>query len=124
MKTEPDPNQGMDKPKSPRKKKRVSKKTPEEQLIADALESCLGEYKERKKVSQDNIEIVSSVIEEYLQNFLIVGYNYDGEMLAYTSAKTQLQVDALNTGLQKYIIQNIQRGHQPPGMSLPPGSHL
>ena len=102
----------------------MSKKTPEEQLIADALESCLGEYKERKKVSQDNIEIVSSVIEEYLQNFLIVGYNYDGEMLAYTSAKTQLQVDALNTGLQKYIIQNIQRGHQPPGMSLPPGSHL
>ena len=114
MMTEPEKNQENDKPS-----RRKKKATPEEQLLADAFKDCLEDFKDRKRISQDNVDVISSIVEEYLQNFLIIGYNYDGEMLAYTSAKTQLQVDALNTGLSKYIMQNMQRGHQPPNGGFP-----
>ena len=65
-------------------------------------------------------EAYPKLVKEYLQNFLLIGYNYDGEMIAYTSAKSQLQSDSLNTGLYKYITQSAARGMPPVPPAGPP----
>ena len=114
----------------PEKKKRISRKkkpaeTPTEKveddkIVTAAIKSALEDYKLRREITQDNVEILSTIMEEYLQNFLVIGYNYDGEMIAYTSAKSQLQADSLNTGLYKYITQSASRGMPP---VPPPGHH-
>ena len=106
-----------------RKKKHSASEIPDTEeckMVHAAIKDVFEDYKARRELTQNNIEILSSVIEEYLQNFLIVGYNYDGEMIAYTSAKSQMQADSLNTGLYKYIAQNASRGIPPTPPTLPP----
>lgn len=113
----------------PEKKKRVNRKkkgiteSSEDKsckIVTAAIKIALEDYKTRREITQDNVEVLSTVIEEYLQNFLLIGYNYDGEMIAYTSAKSQLQSDSLNTGLYKYITQSAARGMPPVPPAGPP----
>lgn len=92
----------------------VDSDTLEDKIITGAIESYLEQYKERKLVNQDNIEMLSSFLEEFLESFLIIGYNYDGEVVNCTSARTQAQVDALNTGIMRYISQYMTRDNTPP----------
>ena len=88
-------------------------------LITAKINAYLEEYKERKKLSQDNIEIITSVLEEYLDTFLIIGYNYDGEMISYSHAKNQAQFDALNTGIFRFINQHAVKPPTLPGYGPP-----
>jgi hypothetical protein len=86
----------------------------EDKLIVGAIKTYLENHKERKRVNQDNIEMLTTILEEYLQSFLIIGYNYDGEVVTSTSAQNQVQVDALNTGILRYIGQHMARDIPPP----------
>ena len=94
-----------DKPKSSRRKKSANEdeESNVDSLVAASIRSYLEHYKERKKLNQDNVDIITSVLEEYLDTFMIIGYNYDGEMISYSHAKTQAQIDALNTGIFRFI---------------------
>jgi hypothetical protein len=96
-----------------RKKDRLS--NDDNDLITASIRAYLEEYKERKKLNQDNVEIITAVLEEYLDTFMIIGYNYDGEMISYSHAKTQVQIDALNTGIIRFINQHAVKPPQLPG---------
>lgn len=84
-------------------------------IITASIKAYLEDYKERKKLNQDNIEIISSFLEEYLQTFLVIGYNYDGELISYSHGKTQAQIDALNTGVFRFINQHAMKPPIIPG---------
>jgi hypothetical protein len=123
MKQMEDRSNPKDKPKKSRRKNpksstsdddMIDSDTLEDKIITGAIESYLEQYKERKLVNQDNIEMLSSFLEEFLESFLIIGYNYDGEVVNCTSARTQAQVDALNTGIMRYISQYMTRDNTPP----------
>lgn len=108
--------QPPDKKPSPRKpRKKSSETTGSDALMHASIRAYLENYKERKKLNQDNIEIITAVLEEYLDTFMIIGYNYDGEMISYSHAKTQAQVDALNTGIFRFINQHAVKPPQLPG---------
>ena len=106
----PDKNSSSKKPR-----KRSSDKTVDGDAIMHAtIRAALENYKERKKLNQDNVEIITAVLEEYLDTFMIIGYNYDGEMVSYSHAKTQAQVDALNTGIFRFInLHAVKPPHLP-----------
>ena len=84
------------------------------------IEKQIGEYvkryKQNKQLSQENVDIISSFIEEYLQAFILIGYNYDGEFITHAHSKSPLQSDALNTGLHKFLIKALGRNSLPPGL--------
>jgi len=106
-----------DKPKSSRSKK-ASIDAEEDRanaLMTASIKAYLENYKERKKLNQDNIEIITAILEEYLESFLIIGYNYEGEMIQYSHARTQAQADALNTGIFRFINQHAIKPPQLPG---------
>lgn len=109
---------------TPKKKKTMrSKKTTktatEETFLKGVIQSYVDQYREKKKISQQEITTITSFIEEYLQAFIIVGYNHDGDIITHVSANNQVQADALNTCLGRYIMDKMQskdsRGSEWPG---------
>ena len=54
-------------------------------------------------------------INEYLSNFILIGYTLDGTHVNYTCGKTTKDYDALNTALHKYIVDNYAPPPPPPG---------
>lgn len=109
---------------TPKKKKTMrSKKTTktatEETFLKGVIQSYVDQYREKKKISQQEITTITSFIEEYLQAFIIVGYNHEGDIITHVSANNQVQADALNTCLGRYIMDKMQdkdsRGSEWPG---------
>ena len=100
-------------PPKPIKKRRRRRKTPSRkdtsagyELIRAALESHLIDHARKRQDQKRNVEQLSSIIEEYLSSFVLLGYNYDGEPITLVSASTQQQSDSLSTLLQKFIINS------------------
>jgi len=105
-----DKQQSEDDEPPKKRKKSVNKKqssdlTNQEKFFKGAVQSYIDSYAERKRISQKDINTIASFIEEYLQAFIIVGYNHDGETITHVSAKNQVQSDALNTCLCRFITQ-------------------
>lgn len=98
--------------KSGRKKKRKDSNQGYE-LIRAALESHLVDYAKRKNDQKRNLEQLTSIVEEYLGSFILLGYNYDGDPITLVSASTQQQSDSLSTLIQKFIMSQDPR--TPPG---------
>jgi hypothetical protein len=75
-------------------------------IIRSALESHLMDYAKKKNEQKRNIEQLSSTIEEFMDSFILLGYNYDGEPMTIVSASNQQQADSLSTALQKFIVSS------------------
>lgn len=93
-------------------KKETCEKNDEE--VEKILKDTLKKYKERKKINQENAEVIGAIVEEYLQSFLLIGYNYNGDMITYSHATSQIQADAVNHALLKLT---QQRDLSPPDNS-------
>ena len=79
------------------------------QLIKKALESHLLEYANKKNVQRRDLDELTSIIEEFADSFILLGYNYDGEPLTLVSATTQQQADSLGTLVQKFVVNSSGR---------------
>jgi hypothetical protein len=77
----------------------------------------LEEPPHRKRYN-NNVKGMCSQVEEYLSNFIVIGYTVDGEPVTVTCARTQKDLDSLSTALHKYLIERIQGDNFPPGNSF------
>lgn len=71
-------------------------------LISEALKINI----EEKKASSSRVNVETalvSTIKEFLNTFVIMGYDLNGEPLVIKYAKTHLDSDALNTVVAKYL---------------------
>ncbi len=69
-------------------------------LIEEALASNIisrKEYKDYDKL----VSSVKDVVSEYLDSFIILGYDFDGNVIDITSASSEQQQDALYTLILK-----------------------
>ena len=114
-------------PKRPRKKtikKRVEKLPEEEpgediefkQKIQKALQANLADYAKKKNLSQKQVSVINSFIEEHLSCFILLGYTATGDPVSIVNAPTQKDSDSLGTLIQKFLAKYVD----PPPM-LPPG---
>ena len=108
-KSTPGDDETPKKKKSMRSKK-ITKTAAEDTFLKGVVQSYVDQYKEKKKISQQEITTITSFIEEYLQAFIIVGYNHDGEIITHVSANNRVQADALNTCLGRFIADKMQSG--------------
>ena len=109
--------------KSSKRPKKPSRRSPKksrsnraESLIQKALQSHLEFQAEKRLLQEKDINLLESIIEEYLENFIILGYNYHGEPVQLVSATTQQQADSLGTSLHRFLIKNSIGGGPQPGM--------
>ena len=108
-------------PKRPRKPSK--KKTKPSELdksyrdkIEKAIRSNLGEYVKRRNLSQKQIAVMNSYLEEHLDCFVLIGYTATGEPITILNAPTQKDSDSLGTLTQKFMSKFIDPGSGP----LPP----
>ena len=101
----------------PPKKKLASKKDFDPSITELSALSALFALKEdpKKKRHDENIKAMCSHLEEFLANFIIIGYTVDGEAVQVTSARTPKDIDSLSTGLQRYVINSSYGTQFPPG---------
>lgn len=81
------------------------------ELINDLLKVKLSEHKEHKKVEDTNNALVST-IGEFLNSFMIIGYDNDGKPVAITKSNTLMEADALHTLLTKFFTIQMLKFNQ------------
>lgn len=76
-------------------------------VIRAALKSHLLDYADRKSVRKSNINEILDTTREFMDTFVVIGYNYDGEPISCISAITQQEQDALFTLVNKFMMQHL-----------------
>tara|TARA_R110002020_G_scaffold329767_4_gene545507 strand:- start:41 stop:358 length:318 start_codon:yes stop_codon:yes gene_type:complete len=77
-------------------------------IIEKALKFNIREKKTFKQ-RQDLAERVRSILSEYLESYILLGYDFDGRHLDIKSASTPMQAEALNSFLIKYFAVEAQQ---------------
>jgi len=86
------------------------------ELVERALKDSLQEKKTFKR-RKDLACRLSSVISEYLDCYILLGYDFNGRHLDIKAANTPQQAEALNSFLLKYFASEVHsiKGLNPPG---------
>lgn len=80
-------------------------------LIGDLLRVRVAETKEVKKVEDINNALVST-IGEFLNNFMLIGYDNEGKPVAITKSNSSMEADALHTLLTKFFTLQMIKFNQ------------
>lgn len=73
------------------------------EMIQSALVAFLKEKLEEKNNSRKNYDALISVVEEFLNSFILLGYTFEGQPLQYICAHNQQQADSLATLVNKFF---------------------
>ena len=76
-------------------------------LTQKALASFLKERLENNTLNQKNVELLSSLIEEFLASYIVLGYTFDGTPIRIISAHNQQEADSLTTLFNKFITDSL-----------------
>jgi len=86
--------------------------SPEDDELRDIIEQALKfNLREKKtfKKRKDLANRVGSILSEYLDSYILLGYDFDGRHLDIKSASTPMQAEALNSFLIKYFAVEVQQ---------------
>ena len=87
-----------------------------ELLIKNKLETHI----KRKKYDDKAANELQSILQEFLDCYIIVGYNFQGEPVNMLSVDNQQQADSLGTSLHR-LMMNLPRGPLDGGLGHDPG---
>lgn len=93
---------------SPRKSK---KKVDASGITSDQLQQLLKEalsenVDARNRKTQSNINAINGTLEEFLQTYLVLGYDLDGKLITLINTKTPQEADALSTAITRFFMQH------------------
>ena len=86
--------------------------SPEDDELRDIIERALKvNLREKKtfKKRQDLASQLGGIISEYLDSYILLGYDFDGRHLDLKSASSPMQAEALNSFLIKYFAIEAQQ---------------
>ena len=78
------------------------------EMIERALQGRIGEKKTFKK-RRELARQLGGIISEYLDSYILLGYDFSGRHIDIKSASTPMQVEALNSFLIKYFAVESQQ---------------
>lgn len=81
------------------------------ELIKHALNDNIVNQKEFKKRSELK-SVLKGIISEYLDSFIVIGYDFDGKEIEFEGARSAQQRDALDTLFLRYFC--YKTGYRPP----------
>ena len=86
--------------------------SPEDDELRDIIEQALKfNIREKKtfKKRKDLANRLGSILSEYLDSYILLGYDFDGRHIDIKSASTPMQAEALNSFLIKYFAIEAQQ---------------
>lgn len=105
-KPKPSPKASQKKPRKKRAVKKIKEDDGKYKIIRAALEEHLIEHARKTNKKKKSLDEITSTLEEFLDSFIILGYDYSGESCTLISANTQQQADSLSTLIQKFIVSS------------------
>ena len=73
------------------------------ELIRQAMTAALQEKLASEKGIKKDLHSLTTVVEEFLKSFIILGYTFDGTPIHCVSAHNQQEADSLITLINKYF---------------------
>jgi hypothetical protein len=86
----------------------MSKDKEEDDALRNLIEEALKVNIEDKKEYKDHLELadtLSAVMTEFLDSFIVVGYDFEGKPISFQGSTKPQQDDALDTLILKYFYQ-------------------
>ncbi|NBO99809.1 MAG: hypothetical protein EBU90_06735 [Proteobacteria bacterium] len=83
--------------------------TAENELTNKAIQNFLINKLNEKVEKKKDIEAMIHTIQEFLNSFIILGYNFEGEPISHIFAHNQQEADSLATLVNKTFMHNIQK---------------
>tara|TARA_R110000824_G_scaffold129075_1_gene290252 strand:- start:421 stop:741 length:321 start_codon:yes stop_codon:yes gene_type:complete len=86
--------------------------SPEDDELRDIIEQALKFNVQEKKTFKKRKDLagrVGSILSEYLDSYILLGYDFDGRHLDIKSATTPMHAEALNSFLIKYFAVEAQQ---------------
>ena len=81
-----------------------------------ALSGLFQKFEDPIKLRREkDMRAMCGHLQEYLDNYVLIGYTLDGQPVNVTYAKSIKDNDALSTALQRYILEGYNRQF-PPGL--------
>jgi hypothetical protein len=76
-----------------------------QKLLKDALK---GFAEERVRKTVDETTAIAVTLEEFLNSFVLLGYDLNGTPITIVNTKTQQDADALSTAVTRFFMQHGQ----------------
>ena len=80
------------------------------ELTHKALVSFLRDQLKNKQESKKDLDVLTSQVLEFLNSFVLLGYNFDGEPITIISAHNQQEADSLGTLINKFLFNQNSSG--------------
>ena len=100
----------------PQRKKKSKQLSPEQMVEARIINNLIKETLQAvaqenhaKLYKEDCAHAVMAVLAEFLQSYILIGYDFDGTPIKIVNAHSGMEADALLSALQKFMI-NIHTG--------------
>ena len=77
-----------------------------EDLLKSVMKDYLAQQSNAKIENTKNIHALASMISEFLNAFIIIGYDFKGNPQNLIHAKNQMDADALTAALNKFLFHN------------------
>jgi hypothetical protein len=81
-------------------------KISKEQIRNLLKEALKADIEHRTRSASSNKEAVMGTLEEFLNSFIVLGYDMDGNLINLIHAKTQQDADSLSTAINRFFMQN------------------
>lgn len=78
------------------------------ELTHKALVSFLRDQVKERSSNKADLDALNSQILEFLNSFILIGYNFNGEPVSMISAHNQQEADSLGTLLNKFIFNSTK----------------
>lgn len=85
----------------------------EQQYISHLIKSSIEQARIKKSFEENDLNRLSSMIEEFLSCYVVIGYNFHGEPVNLLSVESQQQADSLGTAVMRFMANSPRR--TPPG---------
>jgi hypothetical protein len=78
--------------------------------LEEALTDYLKQQSRAKNKSINNIRSLETLLNQYLNSFILIGYSQDTkEFVSIVNAKNEQSADSLSTALNKFIVNSTKR---------------
>jgi hypothetical protein len=79
------------------------------ELTHKALVSYLKDKIQERSSNKIDLDVLSSQILEFLNCFILIGYNFNGEPVTIISAHNQQEADSLGSLLNKFVFNSREK---------------
>lgn len=80
------------------------------ELLSESIKNYVVRAKKESKEIEEIVSLINSYVSEFLQAFMILGYDMKGNPICIHHAVNQMDADALNSLLNRIIFNN--RGNE------------